>query len=243
MYSITDAESKKLSCVKMYNFTICSFGKKLLSPKFFTHPEKVYTLQCSGCDTACLNHSMSRGLPAINETCIHNVQSTRQCWDWVVSQFHGMFIRIFLHIEIECWKYCCGENCLDMNKNHLKFSVSCEKIFKEQLKIEKSYAGILNLTLFFMETRNIKYTVFSCRLYWIKKQLTTTRGFYNMAHAREIFFIFWTFCMKGLSCLEGCVNKVFERITDDTSSSTGAQSFLRFTIKEYQKGQKKLEKF
>jgi len=48
--------------------------------------------------------------------------------------------------------------------------------------------------------------------------------------------------MKGLSCLEGCVNKVFERITDDTSSSTGAQSFLRFTIKEYQNGQQKIGK-
>ena len=58
-----------------------------------------------------------------------------------------------------------------------------------------------------------------------------------MAHAWDIFFIFWTFCKRGLSCLEGCVNKVFERITDDTSSSTGAQSFLRFTIKHDQNGQ------
>ena len=72
----------------------------------------------------------------------------------------------------------------------------------------------------------------------MKKQLTSTRGFYNR-HTHEIYFSYSElFCMKRLSCLEGCVNKVFERITDDTSSSAGAQSFLRFIIKDYQNGQK-----
>ena len=49
-----------LSCVRMYNFTICSFGKKLLSPKFLRIQKKctpynvvavtllVWTIQCLG---------------------------------------------------------------------------------------------------------------------------------------------------------------------------------------------------
>ena len=75
-------------------------------------------------------------------------------------------------------------------------------------------------------------------MYWIKSSLQQQEGF-TIWHTHEIYFSYSElFCMKGLSCLEGCVNKVFERITDDTSNSTGAQSFLRFTIKDYQNGQK-----
>ena len=77
----------------------------------------------------------------------------------------------------------------------------------------------------------------------MKSSLQQQEGF-TMWHKHGIYFSYSElFCMKGLPCLEGCVNKVFERITDDTSSSTGAQSFLRFTIKEYQNGQKYWKSF
>ena len=185
-----------MSCVTVYNVTICLFGKKLLCPKLFTHPEKVYTLQSSGCDTACLDHSMSRHSQQSIERvyCLrvfkmYKAPVLRLSW----SQFHGMSIRICLHIESSA----AGKIVLICDffheKNHTIFSFSCEKIFKEQLDIEKSYDGILKKTLSLVI------------LYWSKKQLTTTRGFYNMAHAWDIFFIFWTFCKRGLSCLEGCV--------------------------------------
>ena len=73
-----------LSCVTIYNVTICSFVKKLLCPELFTHPEKVYTLQCSGCDTACLNHSMSRHRQqSIKRVYVYSKCTKHQRWDWV----------------------------------------------------------------------------------------------------------------------------------------------------------------
>ena len=61
-------------------------------------------------------------------------------------------------------------------KNHTTFSVSCEKIFKEQLDIEKSYDGILKKTL---------SLVVDC--IEVKSSLQQQEGF-TIWHTHEIYF-------------------------------------------------------